>query len=246
MLDSGLLPHRAKRGPRGVVRHAERSSLTQREQQVIGRDRPALDTERSVAERAARDSLRSQIAHLEHELSAIVATRFPHISPTVPGEQAPAPARRRAPGPQLLSFAQLERTRDRLAGRLQELRHVAAERTEFERDARERLELMRLEPGRYKFERLPVADLGRGGCGYYEVRPRLGVIGMLAGWWELTLSSGCPLPRGPRRRRGPGNAASPRAPAADARSSSRPASSRTSGSGRGTCGSGCGPSGAGS
>ena len=40
---------------------------------------------------------------------------------------------------------------------------------------------MRLEPGRYKFVRLPVADLGERGCGVWEVRPRLGLIGMLAG-----------------------------------------------------------------
>jgi hypothetical protein len=25
------------------------------------------------------------------------------------------------------------------------------------------------------------------------VRPRLGLIGMLAGWWHVKLSSGCPL-----------------------------------------------------
>jgi hypothetical protein len=55
---------------------------------------------------------------------------------------------------------------------------------------------MKLEPGRYKFARLPVKDLGEGGCGVWEVRPRLGLVGMLAGWWQVKLSSGCPLPRG--------------------------------------------------
>jgi hypothetical protein len=25
------------------------------------------------------------------------------------------------------------------------------------------------------------------------VRPRLGLIGMLCGWWQVKLSSGCPL-----------------------------------------------------
>jgi hypothetical protein len=28
------------------------------------------------------------------------------------------------------------------------------------------------------------------------VRPRLGLIGMLMGWWQVKLSSGCPLPAG--------------------------------------------------
>jgi hypothetical protein len=194
--------------------------LAQGEQQVIGRVGFPLDTERVAAERAARDSLRGQIARLEHQLSAIVATRFPHISPVAPGEFAPRLRPAGAAGPSLLSFEQLERTRDRLAGRLQELHHAAVERTQHEREARERLERMRLEPGRYKFERLPVSDLGQGGCGVYEVRPRYGLIGMLAGWWELTLSSGCPLPKGSRSRRGPVRltAASPRACGADARS----------------------------
>jgi hypothetical protein len=39
-------------------------------------------------------------------------------------------------------------------------------------------------------------DAGERGCGVWEVRPRLGLIGMLAGWWQLKLSSGCPLAEG--------------------------------------------------
>jgi hypothetical protein len=64
------------------------------------------------------------------------------------------------------------------------------------RRSRELLDRMQLEPGRHKFMRLPVANLGQGGCGAWEVRPRLGLIGMLAGWWHVKLSSGCPLPKG--------------------------------------------------
>ena len=78
-----------------------------------------------------------------------------------------------------------------------------AERVEHERSAREQLKQMELEPGRYKFVRLPVSELGQGGCGVWEVRPRLGLIGMLAGWWQLTLSSGCPLSKGSRSTRDP-------------------------------------------
>jgi hypothetical protein len=36
-------------------------------------------------------------------------------------------------------------------------------------------------------------DLGESGCGVWHVRPRLGLIGMLMGWWQVKLSSGCPL-----------------------------------------------------
>jgi hypothetical protein len=102
-----------------------------------------------------------------------------------------------------LSLAELELARDRLAGRVQVLRGAAAERSEHERRSRELLERMKLEPGRYKFTRLPVNDLGQGGCGVWEVRPRLGLIGMLAGWWQVKLSSGCPLPRRGRAPRDP-------------------------------------------
>ena len=38
--------------------------------------------------------------------------------------------------------------------------------------------------------------LGVPGCGEYRVVPRLGLIGMLAGWWHVKISSGCPLARG--------------------------------------------------
>jgi hypothetical protein len=154
-------------------------------------------------ERDAREALRGQIARLERESAAIVADGFPHISPA--GRSYPVGARgdhRRHEarpgrdathaGPRLLTLAELERVRDRLVGHTQDLRRLAAERVEHERRARELLEAMRLEPGRYRFERLPVRDLGEGGCGVWEVRPRLGLIGMLAGWWQVKLSSGCP------------------------------------------------------
>ncbi len=150
-----------------------------------------------VGERDARDALRKQIGRLERECSAIIAGAFPHISltdmPEVRGEVRG--------GPCLLTLAELERMRDRLAGHTQDMRRLASERVEHERRARELLEGMKLEPGRYKFTRLPVRDLGQGGCGVWEVRPRLGLIGMLAGWWHVKLSSGCPLARGPRDAR---------------------------------------------
>ena len=158
--------------------------------------RQALARADEGAEHAARQSLRAQIARLEHELSAIVADRFPHLPP-------PLDTRTSCGGPRLLDFGELERSRDRLAGQLQELRGLAAARATHEQAAREQLERMKLEPGRYKFVRLPVRDLGQGGCGVWEVRPRLGMVGMLAGWWQVKLSSGCPLARGSRSKRDP-------------------------------------------
>jgi hypothetical protein len=166
-------------------------------QPLIDRGASAGDGRRAAGERAARETLRGQVARLERELSAIVAEGFPYI---------PAPSAEETGGgaPRLLGLGELERTRDALAARVQELRGLAGERRERERRARERLERMKLEPGRYRFARLPVSDLGEGGCGVWEVRPRLGLIGMLAGWWQLKLSSGCPLARGSRPGRDPG------------------------------------------
>jgi len=193
-----------------------------------------LERERAAdAQRGAREALKTQIARLEHDVSAIVAERFPFIA--APRPLAPAGV---ASGPRLPDLAELERTRDHLAGMLQQTRGVAAARAEREREARALLERMKLEPGRYRFVRLPVSDLGQGGCGVWEVRPRLGLIGMLAGWWQLKLSSGCPLPRGSRSMRDPApphrsraaphrSPAAPPASGADDRSSSRPSSSRT-------------------
>jgi hypothetical protein len=148
-------------------------------------------------ERAARRTLRTQIAKLERELAGLVADGFPHIA-----ESPPAGRRIDPVAPSLLNLGQLERTRDELAGRLQQARALVAKRSELERASHELLERMQRDPARYRYVRLPVKDLGESGCGVWEVRPRLGLIGMLAGWWQLKLSSGCPLSRG-HARRGP-------------------------------------------
>jgi hypothetical protein len=169
----------------------ERTHEWERGRSAIEVDAVPADGRDEVAERDVRETLRGQIAKLERESSAIVADSFPHISPT--DQSDPRESRDEvAAGPRLLRLAELERVRDRLAGRTQDLRRLAAERVEYERRAHERLEAMKLEPGRYKFARLPVRDLGEGGCGVWEVRPRLGLIGMLSGWWQVKLSSGCP------------------------------------------------------
>ncbi len=148
-----------------------------------------------IDERAARRALLAQVAKLERELSGIVAEGFPHILPAAYTD-ASRPGRRADGAPRLLDLGQLERTRDELAGDVQMARRATAERVELETRSRELLERMKREPARYKFMRLPVRDMGEGGCGVWEVRPRLGLIGMLAGWWQVKLSSGCPLAKG--------------------------------------------------
>lgn len=144
-------------------------------------------------ELAARRSLRTQVAKLEHELGDAVISSFPWggVEHSIPSWG----------GPRILGVGELERLRDELAERLREARATLAQRTDAHEDKRRLVERMMLEPGAHKFARVARHEVGERGCGGWEVRPRLGLIGMLMGWWQVKLSSGCPLAgggRGPR------------------------------------------------
>jgi hypothetical protein len=152
------------------------------------RERSALRSD-AHAEHAARATLKAQVARLERELSQIVASGFPHIAGSVARDERQG---RRTAGPRLLTLGELERQRDELALHIRAARIRQAERAQIERRSRALLEEMKRAPHEHKFVRLPVADLGEGRCGFWQVRPRLGLLGMLAGWWEVKLSSGCP------------------------------------------------------
>jgi hypothetical protein len=140
------------------------------------------------AERAARRTMRAQIARLERELADAFVTAYPMGGLEVPADR---------PGePRLLDLGELELLRDRLTERLRGAREQIAQCADVYSANRLTLERMLLEPGRYRFYRISRADIGEPGCGAWEVRPRLGLIGMLMGWWQVKLSSGCPLPGG--------------------------------------------------
>ena len=141
-----------------------------------------------VDERAGRRSLREQIAKLERELADAFVTAYPRA-----GFDWSVPA---FAGPRMLSLGELERVRDDLADRLRSARVEIGERTAREEQNRRLIERMMLEPARYKFVRVSREDIGERGCGHWHVRPRLGLIGMLMGWWQVKLSSGCPLAGG--------------------------------------------------
>jgi hypothetical protein len=153
---------------------------------------PAVDgsprSRAEIGERAARRSLRLQIAKLERELADAFVTAYPMGGLELPDGPAGEP--------RLLDLAELERVRDELAERLRGARLTITERGEQHAANRLLLERMLLEPGKYRFARVSRNDLGDPRCGHWHVRPRLGLIGMLMGWWQVTLSSGCPLARG--------------------------------------------------
>ena len=136
-----------------------------------------------VDERAARRTLRDQIAHLEREhAAALIAARLPA-----------GPAGVRSSGPRLLGLGELERIRDDLAGRVADVRARAAEQGERQAAKRVLIERMLLHPGEHKWVRVSNADIGEPGCKSWHVVPRFGLVGMLAGWWHVKISSGYPL-----------------------------------------------------
>jgi hypothetical protein len=145
----------------------------------------ATPVQPEVDERAARRTLRAQIAHLEQELASAVIAAYPRL---------PAGAARvSAGGPRLLGLGELERIRDDLADRLAEARDEALRQARRQAEARLLIERMLLEPKAYKWVRVGNADLGEPGCKHWHVVPRMGIVGMLAGWWHVKISSGCPL-----------------------------------------------------
>jgi hypothetical protein len=136
-------------------------------------------------EHAARRSLLDQVARLEGELTQVFCSTWPRQ-----GFEWDVPAHG---GPRLLSFGELEQLRDDLAHRVQRARRALSERTAAEERNRRLIEEMLLEPERYHWVHVSNADIGEPGCKHWHVRPRFGLIGMLASWWRVVISSGCPL-----------------------------------------------------
>ena len=136
-------------------------------------------------ERAARRSLLGQIAKLEEELSQLFCSIWPRQ-----GFEWSVASRG---GPRLLPLAELEELRDELADRVQHVRSSLSDRTYHEEQNRRLIEEMLLDPERHKWVRVGHEDIGEPGCRHWHVRPRWGLVGMLANWWRVVVSSGCPL-----------------------------------------------------
>ena len=179
-------------------------------------------------ERPARSQLLEQVARLETELQALFCSAYPR-------QGFDFHVRSRGGGARMLSLGELECLRDDLAERLHDTRRTLSDRTYDEEKFRVEIERMMLEPEKHKWKRIANEDIGERGCKHWHVRPRWGFIGVLAGWWRVVISSGCPLaapregaisiklpgwgsaaangwPSGSRRRMAPG----PRRPARNA------------------------------
>ena len=159
---------------------AEQHPSSLRVSTTQGVERAADESPRSLA--SARRALRSQIATLERKLGAVVCQLDRPLEAT---GAAATHAR-------LLDLGELELVRDDLVARLSVAHQRFCVQQQRRADARRELGRILEAPARFRFARISLADLGLPGCGDYAVRPRLGLIGMLAGWWEVKLSSGCP------------------------------------------------------
>ncbi len=146
---------------------------------------PPLPLTRTLPdERAARRTLLDQVAHLEAELSQLFCSLWPrkNFDCKVQGRG----------GPRLLSLGELEEVRDELAAKVQHVRRTLSDRTYAEEQKRGLIEEMMLDPAAHRWQRVSNEDIGEPGCKHWHVRPRLGLISMLAGWWHVKISSGCP------------------------------------------------------
>lgn len=149
-----------------------------------------LDTQTAFGigldERAARAELRRQIGRLEQRLAALSREAFQRV-------ELDLSVQARSATPRALDLGRLEQVRDGLADRVAAAERALAERDELELENRELLERMLAAPADYKWLQISRDDLGLPGCGHWHSRPRFGLLGMLAGWWRVRISSGCPL-----------------------------------------------------
>ncbi len=141
-------------------------------------------------ERGARSDLRRQIAAMELVLARLFGSAFPRqgIDFSVPGMG----------GPRMLSVDELEKVRDSLAARIQEVRADLHDYAVVEEANRELIEEMTADPASHKWVRVYNEDIGEPGCKHWHSTPKWGVLGMLLGWWRVKISSGCPLAEGLR------------------------------------------------
>lgn len=144
----------------------------------------ALDV--CIDERPARAQLRAQIGRLERELAGLFGEAFGRVE--IEHRVAALSSR-----PKVLGLGELERQRDALATRIATARQALRERVREEDANRARLRAMLAAPAEHKWELITRAEIGEPGCGAWHSRPRFGPIGMVMGWWQVKVSSGCPL-----------------------------------------------------
>jgi len=134
--------------------------------------------------RPTRHEFYRQIARLEQELSAALATLDP--------SRRPQPKPTRMAKQHLLTDVELASTRDALVARLGEIDDLVVRQTADHAEARALLKRMSDAPAEYRWVSVTTKELGDEGCRTWQSVPVLGPIGMLGNWWRIRMSSGCP------------------------------------------------------
>ena len=141
--------------------------------------------------RRPRATLRAQIARIERELAAPGGRDLSAPAADRAAGRRPRPARARP----RRARARPRRPR-RASGHPARARR--ADQAARQADARALLERMLPRSARPQRVRLVNADLGAARLHRLRRSSRaLGLVGMLAGWWHVKISSGCPLAWGP-------------------------------------------------
>lgn len=155
-----------------------------RERQSAGTQ--PLEPGTGVDELPARRALQGQIERLERELARLFATSWPR-------KGLDLAVGRPSGRPRIRDLGELEEIRDALAAGVADARRDLTARHAVEDANRRVIADMLRRPERHRWERVTNADIGEPGCHQWHVVPRWGVVGMLANWWRVKISSGCPL-----------------------------------------------------
>ena len=150
---------------------------------------PEVEAPSPRAARAARRTMRGQIARLEGELAA-----YPEDAARAGIEEA-GDEPISGPTARIADLGELEAVRDQLVDRLKRVRAEVARRDRGEGAARRRLDRMVEDPAAHKWESVSNEEMGEPGCATYRVQPAWGPVGALMDWWRVKVSSGCPLER---------------------------------------------------
>ncbi|HEY8640651.1 MAG TPA: GntR family transcriptional regulator [Solirubrobacterales bacterium] len=152
---------------------------------------PDVETPTEESARAARRTLRGQIARLESQLAA-----YPEEA-TKAGVAEASPEPFAGPTARIADLGELETVRDQLIDRLKRVRAEVERRGRDEGAARQRLDRMVEDPAAHRWDTVSNQELGKPGCTKYQVQPAWGPVGALMNWWRVKVSAGCPL-AGPR------------------------------------------------
>lgn len=133
---------------------------------------------------AQRGEFMRHIEKLELELQQVLSALTPR--------NRPIPLTSLSARPHLLSLSELELVRDGLAAELSRAEEALARQIHTRREKRVLLKRMTEEPVKFRWAKVTTIDLGEPGCRTWESVPKLGPVGMIASWWRIRISSGCP------------------------------------------------------